>query len=325
MTMYNETVKNDYLKQFTTDTQEVYKRIFKNSEVLEDLNKKDLYSFEDELLEKLILEYIKPKTKQSARTYCSIMSNYIDWAIHNNYRKTSNPLKGNQEYFYSFVDDQNNLYFAKSELDDIVFTLMNAQDSFIIQGLFYGIQGSQVSELTNLTRKQVDEAINNDNIIVLVDGKGKERAIKLDKATLELAKMAHKEPEYYKKNGAVDYSENIKEVVALPKSDYILKPTATNKDGEGRKISHFTVYNRLEMLKSLEEFEEYKDAFTTKNIVRSGMLYEAKKILDSGRELDRWSIEEICEKYGIKFRWSLKDFLNEETVREVYSHELALV
>jgi hypothetical protein len=324
---FDNEIKTEFLEQFeNNDTKEVYKRIFKKSMPIETKYNENLYNFDNDMIEYFIKQYIKPKTKQSARTYCNVISSYIQWGMDKAYSKLDiNPLKRNQEYFANFVENQNSLYLSKGEIEAIIFTLVNAQDSFIIQALFDGIQGSQVSELTSLTRNQVDFALENDNELILIDSKGNQRPFKADKRTLDLALLAHTEVEYYKRNGQVDYSDNIKDVVSLPSSSYILKPTATNKDGIDKAVSHYTVYNRLEMIKSLEEFEEYQDILTTKNIVRSGMLYEAKKILDNNGTLDRTNIEAICKKYGMKYKWSLKDFLNEETVREVYAHEMGVM
>lgn len=318
--MYNNSKKDLFLKQFKEDTQEVYKRIFKKSEELEKEYNKDLYNFDEKQFEEFIKDHIKPKTKQSARTYCTVLGSYIQWAIENKYSKhNTNPLRRRSDYFYKFVNNQNNLYLSKGEIDTIIFNLVNPQDSFIIQSLFDGVQGTQLSELTGLTINDVDE---DNNRLTLRDKKGNKRVLDVDKKTIKLALLANDNTnlEYYKKNGGFDYSDNIKDTVMLPKSKYVLKPTATNKEGGMNPISHYTIHNRLEMIKSLEEFEEYKESLTTKNIVRSGMIYEAKKILDRNEELDKNNIEKICEKFGIKYKWSLKDFLNEETVRDVYEN-----
>lgn len=319
---YNNDVKNRFLNQFTNEkTKEVYKRVFDKSRYLEIENGKDLFDFDEYDLNLLLESYISPKTKQSARTYGNIISSYIDWAIDKGYSKNKvfNRIHDRQEYFNSFANKQNSLYLSKDEIDAIIFRLVNAQDSFIIQALFDGIQGRKVSELTLLTREQVDNAFKNNNIITLIDGDGNKREVKLDNKTLELAVMASNEVEYYKKNGEVDYLDPSKETIRLKESKYILKPTSTSvKHDEDKPISHYTVYNRLEMIKSLDEFKEYKDALSTKNIVRSGMLYEAKKMLDSGQELDRYAIEKICVKFGMSYKWSLRDFLNEDTVYDVY-------
>lgn len=326
-TFYNDNIKNDFLNQFKNEgTKHVYRRIFDKSKHLEEENGKDLLDFDEVLLELLFENYICPKTKQSARTYGNVIASYIQWGLDNGYRKNIHKsnniisiLHERQDYFTSFVKDQHSLYLSKDEIEAILFRLVNAQDSFIIQALFDGIQGKKVSELTLLTEEQLEEAVRNNNIITLIDSDGNMRKIKLDDMTINLGRIASREPEYYKKNGQVDFLDASKETIRLAKSKYVLKPTATSKERQGKPVSHYTVYNRLEMIKSLEEFEEYKESLNTKNIVRSGMLYEAKKFLDEGKELDRYAIEKICVKFGMSYKWSLRDFLNEETVNEVYA------
>lgn len=318
--IYNENIKNKFLAKYDCDTKEVYMRIFKISSKIEDKLNKDLANFNEEEFEYLIKYHIKPKTKQSARTYCNVLVSYVQWAIEDGYSNLMvNPLRRRQEYFYKFVEDQNSLYLSKEKIDDILSGLINCQDKIIIKGLFAGIHGQRVSELTSLTIDQIIDAKNNNNKLKLINDKGEERMIVVDDETIDIAIAAHSEREYYKKNGEADYYTNIKDVVILPESKYILRATVTNGNVSDRPVSHYTVYNRLEMIKSLDEYSEYRDALTTKNIVRSGMIYQAKQLYDQGEELDRKNIEIICENFGMNYKWSLKDFLNEETIRSVYN------
>lgn len=315
--MYKQDYKSQFLNQFENEhTKKVYEAVFKKSEPLEAKYNTDIMDFGKDELQSFIINDINPKTKQSARTYCHILSSYIQWGIDNEYSKNEkNPLDLGSSYFEKFVENQDALYLSKGEIDAIVFNLVNAQDSFIIKALFEGIQGKQLSELINLTIDDIEDAYENDNMLKLTDGISS-RYIKVENDTLKLAELAYKEKEYYKKNGELDYSENVKDRIDLSISKYILRPSATNS--EKVQITHYSVYNRLEMVKSLEDFEEYKDSLTTKNIVRSGMLYEAMKIVSNGGELNKKAIESICSKYGIKYKWSLKDFLNVNTINEVY-------
>lgn len=321
--MFKEINKNEFLTTIDNeDSKLVYISAFKNSEILEEDLNKDLFNFKEEDLEKLIRDIIKPKTKQSARTYCNILSKYIQWGIESKRSKLStNPFRRRQDYYSNFVSDQSSLYLSKEQIDSIVFGLVNAQDAFIVKASFAGIQGKEISEMTNLTIQDIVDAINNKNKLTLKDKNGKERTIDVDSETLNLAVSANKQEQYYRQNAKFDYDDKLKTEVMLPKSIYILKPTRTsqtNKEGYS-PISHFTVYNRLEMIKKLDEFIEFKASLTTKNLSRSGMIYEAKLILDQGLEITESVMKDICDKYGMRYQWSLRDFLNEETVNSVYS------
>ncbi|MCR8994588.1 hypothetical protein [Brevibacillus laterosporus] len=314
---FNSSVKELFLNRFDNDdTKDVYSRIFKKSAEMEQKRNKDLYNFGEEDLAIFIENQLKPKTKESARTYCNVLSSYIQWSIDNNFSEhISNPIRRRQDYFYSFVQE-NKLYINVYEKDDILRELVNRQDGFIVQALWEGIQGTQVCELTGLKITDID-AVNNK--ISLRDGKGNiTRVIDVEDKTIDMAILANKEEEYAKLNGNFDYHEKVKDFVALPKSDYILKSAKTNKDKEGKKVSHYTIYTRLEMMQKLDAFKEYSNALTSKNITRSGMIHMAYKLYKRDGEIGRKQIDEICEHYGIKYKWSLRDFLNADTVAELY-------
>lgn len=328
MSIFNLGVKSLYLEQFENqDTKEVYSRLFRKSFETEESMQKDLYNFNDEEFEKFFKKVLKPKTKESARTYCNVLASYVQWAIDNKHsNQLINPIKRRQEYFYEFVQDDNKMYFSFDEKQAIISTLMNKQDSFIIEGLWNGIQGAKVCELVNLRIEDID-VINRE--IKLRNSAGEvARILKVDDETsnvIEMAILANREKQYYKMNGTVDYSDKLKEYIELSPSQYVLKSAKIMKNGVpngGEQISHYTVYNRLEMVRTLEEMEEYTDALTTKYIVRSGMIYMALRLYERDGELGRSQIEEICAKYDMKYKWSLRDFLNTDMLNELYPSEM---
>jgi hypothetical protein len=135
-----------------------------------------------------------------------------------------------------------------------------------------------------------------------------------------LGVLADRENIYYRSNGL----DTIRETVDLLDSPYILK-TALSGYGNyetGQKIFKFTVYNRLETIRSLDELQEFKSCLTTKNIVRSGMIYMALKLYLRDGSVGRKQIEEICKAYDVNYKWSLRDFLNVEILKELYPVEM---
>jgi integrase len=316
--IYNEKNKEQFLQQFKNqETIDVYKRIFLKSYEMEIEKEKDLFNFNEDELADFIKNKLKPKTKVSARTYCNVLSNYLQWGIENNFSKHfTNPLRKNLDYFYSFVPKKK-LYISVHEKDAILNKLMNAQDQIIIQAIFDGICGDKVSELVSLKLDDIKKDENNNYYVMLKNKNGEYVKHEIEEKTAILAMLANKQEEYYKKNGNF-YDDLLKDVVLLPKSPYVLKSSRTNPDGEGKMTSHYTVYNRLEMLKNLDEFAEYKDALNTKNILRSGMIYYAYKLFQRDNELGRKQIEEVCERFRINYTWALRDFLNEDTIKELY-------
>jgi integrase len=355
--LYNEEVKKKFLEYIETDTTkgkgkgtidkktkldykkqtaEAYGRIFISSAKFEKEYEMDLFDFNQEQIDELMYDR-KPKTKVASRTVGRIITKYIDWAISNNYRENKkNPLDVPQSYFNKFVPEEKTQYLNVDEvkylLDQV---LVNEQDAVIVALLFNGVEGKQASEIRNLTIDDVDtqskkllvkddkHLINEEENIYDEDKAYRVVNLKHDELeTLSIIKGAHKEFEYAKKNGNMDSSPQIKEEVILPYEDetpYIIK-TAKRKEGhfEGR-ATQYTIYNRLEMIRGLKEVESISDKLTTKNIVRSGMIFEAKRLLETeGGELDNSKLKRVCDKYNVKNHWSVRDFISMDVIQSLY-------
>lgn len=315
-----------YLDPFENEeTKEVYSRLFRKASDMEMQKDKDLFEFSEEEFEYFFKNILRPKTKESARSYCNVLANYVQWAIDNKHsQQLINPLKRRQEYFYEFVQERKT-YFSYAEKEAIINSLLNKQDSFIIEGLWNGIQGTKLNELVNLRIDDIDQE--NNKITLRNDKDEIVRVLDVDKddtSVIEMAILANKEKEYFRLNGTADYTANLKETVELSDSQFVLKSAKSNRKSKegGDKTSHYTIYNRLEMIRTLEEMEEYNDALVTKNIVRSGMIYMALKLYDRDGELERPQIEEICKKYNMKYKWALRDFLNIDMLNELYPIEM---
>ncbi|GIO92905.1 phage lytic cycle repressor MrpR family protein [Paenibacillus lactis] len=326
MCMYNPEIKTMYLAQFEhQETREVYTRLLKKSFEVEKQYGKDLFDFNEEEFEYYFRNILRLKTKESARSYCNVIANYVQWAIDHKYSgQLINPLKGSQDYFYEFVQETR-LYFSYQEKEVIISKLVNKQDSFIIEALWHGIQGNKVSELVNLKMNDMD--IENNKVILRNDHGEMVRELEVenDSPLISMARLANLESEYVKLNGTVDYPNNLKETVTLSDSKYVLKSALTKRNGGasgGEAVSHYTVYNRLEMFRTLEEMEEYQDALTSKNIVRSGMIYKALELYKRDGELGTHQIKEICKKYNMKYKWALRDYLNIDMLNELYPSEM---
>lgn len=330
MTVYNEDIKKLYLNQLkaTEETKDVYMRIFKKSFEREQELGKDLHSFTEEEFEAYFKEILKPKTKESARSVCNVLANYVQWAMDNKHSKELfNPLKHKQEYFYEFVEERKT-YINFKEKQAILSLLENKQDAVIIEALWHGIQGTRVSEIVNLkmsdiNRKEKTIKLRNDKNEVV-------REIKADNTLIEMCILANSEPTYYKSNGTMNELDHLNEVELID-SEYIIKKSKTvkkssasaqNNDESVSHVTHYVIYNRIDMIKNLEEFEVYSDALTSKNIVRSGMIYNALKLYDRDGELERKQIEEICAMYNMKYKWALRDFLNLDMLNELYPDEM---
>lgn len=316
--LYNEIIKTKYLARYQNDdTKEVYGRIFKKSASLERKYQKDLYDFSEDELRRFVVEILKPKTKESSRSIYSTVSSYIEWSIMEKLSAhLDNPWKKrNTEYIYQLVVPVKN-YMSYDEKQYILDKLVNAQDKFIIEALWNGVQGDKLSELVSLKIDNVHSDTN--SVTIKNEHDGSERKLfAFDNQLTLFAHMANEQRIYMKRNGQC--SENtISESADLVESGYIIKHSNTKHRGRLAHTTHYTIYNRVEMLRSLPELQQFSAVLVTKNIVRSGMIYYAKQLYMRDGELRRPQLEEICSRYYTRFKWSIKDFLNESIIEELY-------
>jgi len=320
--MYNEAIKLNYLERYeNVDTKEVYGRIFKKSAQLEQQLEKDLYNFNEEELKLFVIQILQPKTKESSRSIYSTIASYIEWSIIESYSQhLVNPWKKRgQDYIYSLVMPVKN-YMSYDEKQYILKTIINDQDKFIIEALWNGIQGDKLSELVTLMMNQVN--IISHTIEIVNEQKEKIREIiAFDDQLCNYAIQANAQRLYIKKNGQC--SENtISESAELVESNYIIKRSNTKHKGDKSHTTHYTVYNRIEMFRQLKDMDTFSNVLVTKNIVRSGMIYHALLLYKRDGLLERAQIEEICNRFNVKFKWSMKDFLNLDHLKKLYPEEI---
>lgn len=316
--MYNQALKISYLQKYeNADTKEVYGRIFKKSASVEKQYNKDLSNFDEEELRVFVIQILQPKTKESTRSIYSTISSYIDWSMKSGHSvHIVNPWKKRgQDYIYNLVVDVKN-YMSFAEKQFIVEKLVNYQDKFIIEALWNGIQGDKLTELTTLTMKNVD--LNNDVVKIYGEHNEVVREIAAFDASLCLyAAQANAQRHYYKKNG--ECSENtISESAELVDSNYIIKQSNTKHRGNKVSTTHYTIYNRIEMFRELRDMEPFSNVLVTKNIVRSGMIYHAYLLYNRDGVLEKEQLEEVCNRFNVRFKWSMKDFLNVEQLKRLY-------
>src|SRR5690606_32649987 len=316
--LYNKPVKTKYLDRYDNeDTKEVYGRIFKKSAMLEQQYQKDLCDFTEEQLKEFVINVLQPKTKESSRSIYSTISSYIEWAIQSKLSiHEVNPWKKRSTaYIYSLVIPVKN-YMSFEEKQYIFEALVNAQDKFIVEALWNGIQGEKLMELVTL---KIEHVHPEENKVTIYDEQGqvKREIIAFDDQLCTYALMANEQRIYVKRNGQC--SENaISDSADLVESSYILKHSNTKHRGARTFTTHYTVYNRIEMLRSLSELEKLAKVLVTKNIVRSGMIYHAMQLYLRDGELERAQIQEVCERFNVRFKWSMKDFLNVEMIHSLY-------
>jgi integrase len=316
--------------QAVSNTVNAYGNVFKSSEVIEAKYDTDLCNFNINQITELF-QYRNPKTKTSARTVGRIVTKYIDWAITNNlsvYKKLEdNPLRVSQNFFNDFVPKESTQYLSVDEIKDTIDYLINDQDAVIVALLFNGVQGKQLSEIRNLTKNDING--NEKKLNVLDDKTGKYRPVYFNNDelnTFKMLKRAYLDTEYIKKNGEMEYNPRVKDVVEMPspsETPYIIKTAKTQGLHYGERATQYTIINRIDMMRTLKGLEDYSTKLNTKNIVRSGMIFEAKRLLDTeGGELDSNKLKKVCDKFNVKNHWAVRDFINMEVINALYGDDL---
>ncbi|GAA4706858.1 site-specific integrase [Brevibacillus fulvus] len=318
--MYNRELKENFLRRYPEHTWNAYKRIFYYSEPLEQMYQTDLYEFHlDQIGE--IIRTMEPSSLASVKAAVSVIKSYIDWAI--SYRTNNlNPLDViHADWEKKFVDTSKKLYWSYEEIQEILDNCLNAQDAVIIALLFEGASGKEVSELRNLTYKDIDFAT---NTVRLVNEKAAERTITVSARCLQLLKEAWQQTEYLKRNGHLSANaRNIKPTSDLLQTGYIIKP-ANTKNVHLAQVNAHVIYSRLSIISELFDLPH----FTVKNIQRSGMIYWAKVLLERDGKLQRKQLHEICEKFDVSKidnhgyiqynTFGLKDYINLGMIHKLY-------
>lgn len=311
------------------NTKKAYIRIFNRVKPFEKEKKKDLFDFNLEELNEF-LAALRPSTQSSARTSGRLVTRYIRWAIDSNRSiHQTNPLQIEQAYFNQFVVEEKYDYSLFLTFDEIVYYtemyFVNPSDAMIVRLLFEGVQGKEGSEIYNLTMDDVNEetgelTLRDDNPKKKENGEDI-RILKLypetKESVLRLLRLADEEKIYIKKNGEMDFDPRIKEEMELEPSKYILKNAKTNTLYSDH-ATKYTIYNRLKAIRKFKQVQDVKYQISQKNIVKSGQIYLAKKLYERDGELELAQLREIANHFGTKLYWSMREYLNIETVKSVY-------
>lgn len=327
--LYNKPFKEQFLSQYKNEgSLKAMRRILFHAFHMEERLNKDLGAFTNKEIEYFIKSILKPSTILSAKTNCSGVALYLKFAKEHGIRE-DNFLEVNTNEYNKYATESETDLISFIDIDDITMTaLRNANDALIIRLVFEGALGFELSEIANL--KENDCVFETNTIQLHDDKKDKEqpyRELVVSKGTMELIRSAINEKTYQKKNGEMDGSNpRIKTEIELMESEYVLRPTA-NRTGIGQgdvKCSRATLYNRIRVVREMDALKSVKAKWTTKQIQRSGMLWQALKILQrNGKdyELTRNDYREIAERFGIAFNWQDRNVINKETIEKVYGKD----
>lgn len=287
---YNEAVKNDYLLQFQAGTSRTFSRLFKASQALEAEIGQDLYAFDEEQLRRL-LHALAPAKRHASRQNGSTLTNYLDWAIQCNLRRTNNPLHNvAPDWYDQFVDGSYKQYFTEDELETIMAGCRNAQDAVLVRLLMEGVGGDGNSELLNLT---VHDILLPTNELMLRSADGSIRKLTVSKACIDLCLRAHAQTTYLRRNGQV--SKRAKVTSAnLVTNEYIVRSSMT-QTGHLQHAQKNIVHRRMSVLAELFGLP----GLVPKNIAYSGMLILARNLLERDGKLEKPQYDTICEVFNV--------------------------
>lgn len=326
--IYNEKLKLDYLKTFENEaTRETLKYLFYKTYSTENAFGKDLCNFSIEEIGKAI-QATDPLNVSSAKTKGRVLSSYITWCMDNGYSDHVgiHPMKGIDPSWYESLTFNKKLYLTEDDIRELIdHQLVNPQDWATLVLLFEGVLGHDLSEMLNLTRKDINFDTGE---LKLRDDKYGERTLTLSETNreyiLRVLNSALEEKQYQQKNGT---SESRTPVVPLVDNDFVIRSAARRTISADRADKH-TVYRRLTTISDMFDIPY----LTAKNIEKSGMLRMARDLYERDGELDTEQFREIAQKFGMrKIKMgnyetynvaSLKEFINARNLKELYNLDI---
>lgn len=309
--MYNAEIKSRYMKQHKRGTQKNLQRVFKITQPFEsDLNK-DIFSFTREELRRLFYTFMAT-TSSASKQSVQYVSGYIEWAIDEGLCAGTNPLESvDTKWKEQFVIVPEKRYWTDVEIHAMLKEIVSAQVAVVFYAPFVGIRGNDNAEIVNIKKNDIDA----DNLTVrLVDADNSVRIITVDHEFIRLCQQAIKEEEYLKSNGSPDV--DIKAPTAsLIENDFVVR-SVDIKVKNTQEADGMIVYRRFNTVSTF--FNEPNLNPTL--VLYSGMLAMAKNLLLDGK-LDDDGYKAIAKQFNLN-DYSLKrvrdDFLNEQTVKELY-------
>lgn len=327
--MYNKEVKESFLQYlideegYTDETVHVFRFVFYKSYDVEDILQKDMYDFNTGELKQVLLNANK-STVNSVRAFASMMKKYIDWAIRIGLTNSNiNPMDMfTTKDYRECIDKSRKLFISEGELIEIEDQLVNYQDKVILRLLFEGVNGYEVSELTNLKKYDVDYA---NKRLRLYDDKNGERFIAVSDRCLDIIERAIDEKKYYARNGDKTSAHGKSEYEYL-ETDHVIKNVLTGRT-KGAADKNI-IYRRMYMIKEIFDMPH----LTIKNIWRSGMIKMAVDLYKEEGELTNKQLDKIAEQFGLgkiinngheTYNYhAMRQFINRENILDLYGIDI---
>ena len=190
------------------------------------------------------------------------------------------------EWIESFHSMSKKQYLSDKKISDIIDSCINPQDSVIVQLLFEGVAGNNLSEILNLKLTDVQEG----SILKLNDN-GKYREVKVSQKCIELIYKAYNQEEYQfglNKKGNV-----IKQ--KLISNGCVIKCTAKGRV-KGELSSYQLINERLKDISKSLKIPQFK----SKYIIDCGIIASAKDIyVNNGYLTEKKALQQITKQFKL--------------------------
>lgn len=336
--IYNEEIKNRFLDKYKeggNKTYLYYRRVFEKSYDYEVMKGYDLFDFNILEIEQ-ILKDLNPLTAQASETNGRVITAYIDWSIkpqsRSGKRTEDNPLSDkHSKYFAGLIDKNRKIYFTDKEIYAICEECENAQDAVIIRLLFEGVNGRELSEISNLEKYDINWDTRELTVYETLgyDAEGfpvraEPRIVQVSELCLQYLKEAINQYDYVKRNGYMEENGNITPYTNLVKNDFVIRASITktrsydnySETSFDMPVDVQVMHRRIKTVARTTE----RDYLVAKNIFRSGVIYHLKQRYDMNNgKLTMQDYKDVAKIFNISFAYSIKKFCTEETIEKLYN------
>jgi hypothetical protein len=311
--LYNAVIKEKFISKYPPQSQTPYRNAFEKCRDFENQQGRDIYDFHLYEFE-LLFKQIENPYLSRLRTIGRIYTAYINWAITEGLLKHSkNPLaEVKTSWFEQFVRKAK-LFYTDVEILYIENLCKNKQDAVIIRLVFEGVLGQAAAEIRNLKITDVKPQ----NGMLLTDEDGSTREIDVSPRCIQLVEQAFHEKRYYKSNGEMKPTDNVRDYTDLLENEFVIRSSNTGKDKNIGAVDKFVLYRRISTIEKQLGLEN----FNIKNISRSGMLAFAVHLMKEHyktSELNLGILMDISERFKVNSYNSLRSFITNENVRKLY-------
>lgn len=292
-------IKREFIKEYCRSrivSETSLNGVLNKISAIERIKKKDIILFSvDEIIE--MYKEFNLTSVNTLQNYNNYLKAYCDFIIYKTKKGQNNFTSINKDILKGCINEniRKNKYITYEQLQEIETELLNATDSAILECLWNGIAGKELTDLTHLSREQVDK---NKMEIILQDG----RIVKIYSRLYNLLEEAFNETEY------VCYGDDVKiKKVSGFGQLYKIRDNAY-KDSDSVRFRW--IYRKIMIIRDYVGLPN----MSMKTLQGSGMLHYIKqKMVNTDYTLREFLHTEdgikIMEQYG---------FFNENRINVVY-------